>query len=132
MAFRKMETTGRFIAWREVGQVATLTVTDYDPVGGEDYNGNKVPKVLGTLTEPATTFGKKDDGFPRQEVASGETVAITGGNASLRKGLLMADPKRGDLLRVSFTGTYPTDKGNDGKAFTVELDDGSDGEEVEI
>ena len=46
-------------------------------------------------------------------------VTVNGGVANLKKGLLLADPKPGDLVRMTFVDTYKTAQG-DGKVIKVE------------
>jgi len=123
--FKKVEVPqGRFIGWGKKGQSVTIDVLDFDPTGGSDFNNNACPQVTGTLVEDCDNY--RDKGTTKERIKAGELVAVTCGQANLRKGILICDPKRGDLVRLTFTDTYETAKG-DGKVIEVEHAPGAGG-----
>lgn len=115
---------GRFIGWGQKGQSVTIDVLDFDPTGGSDFNGNSCPQLTGTLVEDCDNY--TDKGTKKERLKAGEMVVVTCGQANLRKGILICDPKRGDLVRLTFTDTYQTGKG-DGKVIEVEHAPGAGG-----
>lgn len=116
--FKKIEVPrGQFIGWGKLGQSITIDVLDYDDNGGTDFNGNLCPLLTGTAMEDTYSF--RDKGTTRVEVKRGELVSVTCGQANLRKGIKICDPSRGDLVRLTYTETYETAKG-DGKVIEVE------------
>lgn len=115
---------GRFIGWGKIGQSVTIDVLDYQPSGGTDFNGNTCPLVTGTLVEDCDNY--TDKGTSKERLKAGELVSVTCGQANLRKGILACDPKRGDLVRLTFTDTYTASKG-EGKVIEVEHAPGAGG-----
>lgn len=109
--------TGRFISWGKLDQCVTVKVVSYDPVGGRDFQNNICPQLIGTLTEDADNY--RDKGAVHERLPAGEMVTVNGGVANLKKGLLLADPKPGDLVRMTYVDTYKTAQG-DGKVIKVE------------
>jgi hypothetical protein len=123
--FEKVEVpTGRFIGWGPAKgpsnppQTVTVNVIDFDATGGKNFNGDPCPQLMGTLAEDATNY--RDKGATKETIEAGELVTVTAGTANLKKGLLIADPKRGDLVRMSYNDTYQTAQG-DGKVIAVEI-----------
>jgi hypothetical protein len=122
--FKKVEVpVGKFIGWGPASgpstppQQVTLRVLNFDEVGGRDFNGNTCPQLVGTLTEPCTNY--RDKGATKETIPGGELVTVTAGTANLRKGLLIANPSRDDVVRMTYDDTYKTANG-DGKVITVE------------
>lgn len=115
---------GQFIGWGKIGQTVTIDVLDYDDKGGTDFNGNPCPIVTGTLMDDAVSY--RDKGTTKVQLRAGELVSVTCGQANLRKGIKLCDPQRGDLVRLTFTETYETAKG-DGKVIEVEHAPGAGG-----
>jgi hypothetical protein len=109
---------GRFIGWGKQGQTITVNVISFDPTGGTDFNGNICPQMVGTLVERADNY--KDKGTTHEVLDAGEMVTVSGGVANLKRGLLAADPKPGDIVRMTFSGEYSTGKGT-GKTIDVEI-----------
>lgn len=123
--FKKIEVPrGQFIGWGKLGQSITIDVLDYDDAGGTDFNGNQCPLLTGTAMDDTISF--RDKGTTKVQVKAGELVSVTCGQANLRKGIKICDPKRGDLVRLTFTETYETAKG-DGKVIEVEHAPGAGG-----
>lgn len=109
---------GRFIGWGKVGQVIEIDVLSYDETGGTDFNNNECPQVSGFLTKDADNYTEK--GTKLEKLKAGELVNLTCGQANIKKGIKMADPTRGDILRVTFADIYTTGKG-EGKEFKVQI-----------
>jgi hypothetical protein len=109
---------GAFIGWGKQGQTVTVTVASFDPTGGSDFNNNPCPLLVGTLTEAADNY--RDQGTTHEQLDAGELVTITAGQANLKRGLLAADPKPGDIVRMIFTDTYKTASGT-GKTIKVQI-----------
>jgi len=109
--------TGRFISWGKLDQQVTVRVVSFDPTGGRDFQNNICPQLIGTLTEACDNY--RDKGATHERLDAGEMVTVNGGVANLKKGLLMADPKPGDLVRMTYVDTYKTAQG-DGKVIKVE------------
>ena len=109
---------GTFVGWGRIGQSVTGYVRGYSEDGGSDFNGAPCPLLTLELTEPAENY--RDKGATRETIPVGELVSITAGQAGLRRRLLAItpSPRVGDAMRVEFSGTYPTGKG-EGKDFTV-------------
>jgi hypothetical protein len=113
---------GTFIKWNKVGQVVAGKVLRYSPTGGSDFDGEPCPIVELELLAPAVNFDKNDN---EVTLPAGERVAITAGQANLKRGLEEATPKATDKLRVEFSGTYSTTKGSKGKEFGIKIIRGS-------
>lgn len=112
--------SGRYIGWGKQGQQVTVKVVSYDPTGGRDFNGSIVPQVTGELTEPCTNYTDLRGDRNEETLPTGELVTIQGSTVNLKKGLLLADPQPGDLLRMTYVDRYKTTAGNDGKVIKVE------------
>lgn len=93
---------GEFVTWTEVGQVVEGIIIGFTVDGGSDFNDNACPEV---------TIRQLD----------GALATVTCGTAQLKKAMtLNADKMRlGHQIRIEFTGTYKTNKGSDGKSFSV-------------
>jgi hypothetical protein len=109
--------TGLFIGWGKVGQQVTLRVVTFDATGGTDAQGRTCPQLIGTLTEDCDNY--RERGTVHERLKAGEMVTVNAGLANLKKGLLIADPKPGDLVRMTFVDTYKTAQG-EGKVIKVE------------
>lgn len=123
--FQKVEVpVGRFIGWgpakgpSDPPQTVTVNVLDFDPTGGRDFNDQPCPQLVGTLVDDCDNY--RDKGTTHERIKAGELVNVTGATANLRKGLLIADPKRGDLVRMTYNDTYEAAKGQ-GKVVQVEV-----------
>jgi hypothetical protein len=110
---------GRFIGWgvRE-GQHITGKVTDYDPTGGSDYNGNTCPQIEIELTEKASSFNKKLD---RTFIEPGELVVVTCGSYELERGIKAAEPAVGDLIKIRLDGADDIEGGKTVKRFSFQI-----------
>lgn len=113
---------GTFIGWGKVGQVVVGTVMKFSPDSGTDANGRPCPLLELELLDEAPSYSKKRDEWTK--VPKGERVAITAGQANLKRALEEAAPKPTDKIRIEFSGTYETSKGT-GKEFTVKIIRGS-------
>lgn len=109
---------GQFVGFAEIGQTIIGEVVSYDDDTGSNFDGDPCPLVVLTLTAPAVTFREK--GADRRSLDAGELVSITCGQAGLRRKMIAAAPTPGDIVRVEFTGTYKTPKG-EGKEFSVKI-----------
>lgn len=109
---------GTFVGWARVGQTITGIVRGYSTDGGSDYNDAPCPLLTVELTQPGESY--RDKGATRETLAMGELASITAGQAGLRRRLLAAEPKVGDAIRVTYSGTYPTGKG-EGKDYEVKV-----------
>ncbi len=117
--FRKIEVpTGVFISWGKQGQRVTVKTVAFDATGGKDFGGNICPQLIGTLVEDCDNY--RDKGATHERLKAGEMVTVNGGVVNLKKGLLLADPTPGDLVRMTFVDTYKT-KDGDGKVIPVEI-----------
>jgi hypothetical protein len=118
--YRTVDTASAFIGWGEKGQAVELEVVTYDPTGATTPNGKVVPRVVGTLVEDCDNYKNLRGGSPtKARLRAGEQVTVDGSVENLRKGLMIANPARGDFLRLTFTDTYDTREG-EGKVITVE------------
>lgn len=116
---------GTFIGWGlKPGQVVSVKVVSFDPTGGSDANDKPCPQLVGTLLEAADSY--RDQGTTLQRIDAGEMVTVTAGIANLKAGLLAADPKPGDYVRMEFVDTYKTTKGT-GKEIKVQIARGEPG-----
>lgn len=120
--FQKVEVpVGAFIGWAakptSPPQQVTIEVLNFDQTGGRTFNSESCPQLTGTLVEDAVSY--RDKGTTKVTLKAGEMVSVTGAQANLRKGLLQADPARGDLIRLTHTENYATAQG-DGKVIEVE------------
>jgi hypothetical protein len=115
---------GKFISWGKLGQEVTVKVFDFDPVGGKDFNGNVCPRLMGTLVDDADNYRDLRGDRTHERLKAGEMVTVEGGTANLKKGLLLCDPKRGDLVRLTYEDTYETAAGK-GKVIKVQHKAGS-------
>lgn len=102
--YREIEVpAGNFIGWAARAtnppQTVTIKVLDFDPTGGRDANGNVCPQLTGTIVEDTVSYREK--GTAKVDVKVGELVQVTCGLINLKKGLLIANPQRDDLVRLS-------------------------------
>ena len=117
--FEKVEIPrGKFIGWaKKPPQLVTIKVMSFDPTGGTDGNGRICPQMIGTLTEACDNY--REAGTVKERLEADELVTLQAGIVNLKKGLLQADPKPGDIVRMDFNDTYPTTNGNPGKVIEV-------------
>lgn len=113
---------GTFIKWGKIGQVVAGTVMRYSSTAGSDFDGNQCPLLELELLADATNFDKDDR---EVTIPAGTRVAITGGQANMKRALEEAALKPTDKARIEFSDTYPTTKGSKGKVFTVKVVRGS-------
>lgn len=100
---------GTFLSFAKKGQVFTVKVVSFDPAGGRDFNDGICPQLVGTLTEDADNY--RDKGTTHEALKAGTLVTINAGLYDVRKGLLIADPKPGDLVRMTYEADEKVDKG---------------------
>jgi hypothetical protein len=115
---------GAYIGWgTKKGQHVTGKVLDYQPEGGTDFNGNACPSAAIELTEKAASFTKDGD---RSEHQAGELVQLNAGQVSLKRALRAADPKPGDLVKITLINLAKTDRGTV-KEFDIKIARGAGG-----
>jgi hypothetical protein len=118
--YKTVDTASTFIGWGKLDQSVEVEVLTYDPQGATTPNGKKVGRVVGTLVEDCDNYTKLSEDRQHVRLKAGEQVTIDGSVENLNRGLMLASPSRGDFLRLTYTDTYPTDKGNKGKVIKVE------------
>lgn len=108
---------GQFIGWApKPPQVVTIKVHSYDPTGGTDANKKICPQLIGELTEACESW--REGGTTKKTLDVGELVTVNCGVHRLKAGVLAADPKPGDIVRMDFNDTYKTGD-NTGKVIDV-------------
>ena len=115
---------GAYIGWgSKKGQHITGKVMDYSPEGGTDFNQNPCPSATIELTEAGASFNKDGD---RTDFPAGELVQLNAGQVSLKRALRAADPKAGDLVKITLVNLAKTDKGSV-KEFDIKIARGAGG-----
>jgi hypothetical protein len=110
---------GSFIGWgNKPGQKMTARVLSYSDADGRDFNGEPCPQIVAELTEPFTNY--RDKGETVEEIAAGEIVSITCGQANLRRTVRSAALEPGNLFQLAFTDTFKAEKGT-GKIFEMKV-----------
>lgn len=107
-----------FLKWGDIaGQEVIGAVLDYTPDGGKDFDGNASPRVDILITQAG--YNIKDG---RQVALNpGDRVTWQGNTPTrLATGLKAAEPKRGDLIKLTHEGTYRTANGT-GKDIQVRI-----------
>lgn len=108
---------GQFFGWAvKPPQEITVETISYDPQGGRDAKDNVVPRLIGKVMVPTTSY--RDRGTTEVELDAGEIVTIEGGVANVKTGLLAANPQRGQIVQLKFVGTYETKAGT-GKEIDI-------------
>lgn len=120
--YRTVETASTFIGWGKLDQSVELEVKTFEPAGATDPNGNKVPRVVGTLVADADNYKNLSGDMERIKLRSGEQVTVDGTVENLRRGLLLAEPKRGDFLRLTFVDTYDTGRRGESKGKVIKVE----------
>lgn len=120
--FTKVELPkGRFIGWGRKGQQLTVKVLSFELEGGRDFHGKPCPRLTGTLVEDCDNYRDlRSVEVTHERLKAEEIVNIEGSTANLKRGLMAADPKPGDIVRLTFSDTYQTDNGP-GKVIDVEI-----------
>lgn len=100
---------GAYISWgTKPGQHVTGKVLEYALDGGTDFAGNPCPSIAIELTEPAASINKEGE---RTDFAAGELVQLNAGQVSLKRALRAADPKPGDLVKITLENLAKTANG---------------------
>ena len=116
---------GAFISWGEqTGQHVTGKVLEYDPTGGTDFNNNPCPQLSVELIEPAASINKTGQ---RTDFPAGELVVLNAGQVSLKRAIKAADPKTGDLVKISLSNLVRTTNGTV-KEFEIKIARGAGGQ----
>ena len=115
---------GAYISWgTRIGQHVTGKVLEYSADGGTNFNGDACPSVAIELIEPAASITKDGE---RSEHAVGDIVQLNAGQVSLKRALRAADPKAGDLVKITLKNLAKTDKGSV-KEFDIKIARGAGG-----
>jgi hypothetical protein len=115
---------GAYISWgTTIGQHVTGKVLEYSADGGTNFNGDACPSVAIELIEPAASITKDGE---RSEHAVGDIVQLNAGQVSLKRALRAADPKAGDLVKITLKNLAKTDKGSV-KEFDIKIARGAGG-----
>jgi hypothetical protein len=94
---------GAFISWGEtVGQHVTGKILDYEPTGGTNFAGEPCPQL------------------------SIELVVLNAGQVSLKRAVKAADPKSGDLIKITLSNLVKTPNGTV-KEFDIKIARGAGG-----
>lgn len=100
---------GAYIGWgTKPGQHVTGKVLEYAVDGGTDFAGNPCPSIAIELTEDAASINKEGE---RTNFPAGELVQLNAGQVSLKRALRAADPKRGDLVKITLENLAKTTNG---------------------
>jgi hypothetical protein len=118
---------GRFIGWGKIGQTITGRVVTYSDTEGRSFNDEPCPLLVLELTEAATSYRVKEG--TSEDLAAGEMVSITCGQANLRRTVRAGDLTPGDLVRIKYDDTYKTASG-EGKSFKMQVARGAKPEPV--
>jgi len=111
---------GAYIGWgTKPGQHVTGKVTNYEASGGTDFAGSPCPALEVELTDPAASFNKDGE---RTDHDPGATVKITAGQVSLRRAVQKANPRPGDLIKITLDGMAKTASGGTVKEFGIQID----------
>jgi len=111
---------GTYFAWgNQAGQRVTGKVTAYKADGGTAFDKSPCPLLEVELSESTFSVGRNGD----EPLDVGEAVTITAGQARLKRGLLIANPAVGDLVRITLTA--PSAGAGIPKEFDVEIKRGS-------
>ncbi len=111
--------SGPFAGWGpQPGQVLTMKVLSFEPLGATDFNEQPCPKLVGTTVEPFTNF--KEKGTVQEAIGADELLTVTCGLANLKNGVNAAQPKPGDLIRIAYTDLVKVDKGQM-KVFKIQI-----------
>lgn len=109
---------GAYISWgTKPGQHVTGKVLDYNPTGGNDFNDEPCPQIAIELTEPAASINKDGE---RTDFPAGELVQLNAGQVSLKRALRAADPRPGDLVKITLSDLVKTTRGTV-KEFSIKI-----------
>lgn len=103
----------RFYGWSyDIGQtlIGKVVSTATTPEG--------YPEIVLEVTEPTRSFAEKKNEWT--DIAVGHRVVLTCRLSNLRKGILRADPKAGDMLRIELESLFETPKGQS-KIFDIKI-----------
>jgi hypothetical protein len=115
---------GAYLGWaNKPGQTVIGKVVDYNENGGTNFAGEPCPSATIELTEDAASFNKEGE---RTDFAAGELVQLNAGQVSLKRALRAADPKAGDLVKITLKNLAKTDKGSV-KEFDIKIARGAGG-----
>lgn len=110
---------GAYLGWAsKPGQAIIGKVVDYNENGGTNFAGEPCPSVAIELTEAAASFNKEGE---RTDFAAGELVQLNAGQVSLRRALRAADPKAGDLVKITLDNIVKTSSGGTLKEFGIKI-----------
>ena len=116
---------GAYISWgTTIGQHVTGKVLEYSADGGTNFNGDACPSVAIELIEPAASITKDGE---RSEHAVGDIVQLNAGQVSLKRALRAADPKPGDLVKITLENIAKTSSGGTVKEYGIKIARGAGG-----
>ena len=117
---------GAYIGWGQTpGQHVTGKVVSYGERSGTTPPPKSlpVPEVGIELTETAASFNKFGE---RTDHEPGTTVLLTASQKNLERGLLNAQPKPGDLLKITLEKLVPSGEGT-AKVYDILIARGAGG-----
>jgi hypothetical protein len=116
---------GAYLGWaNKPGQTVIGKVVDYNENGGTNFAGEPCPSATIELTEDAASFNKEGE---RTDFAAGELVQLNAGQVSLKRALRAADPKPGDLVKITLENIAKTSSGGTVKEYGIKIARGAGG-----
>ena len=113
---------GAFISWGDTpGQSVIGKVLSYDEQGGTDFAGKECPQIDIELVDDAYSVNKLGERF---DYPAGELVTLNAGLVNLKRALRSAEPRAGDLIKITFASTFKSKNGT-AKLFDVKMKRGA-------
>jgi hypothetical protein len=119
---------GAFFSWGPTpgAQSVTGLVLDYSANAGTDFNGDSCPQLSVELRIPTYSLATKTG--VRTDHAAGELVILNCGAVSLKRSIVAASLKPGDLVKIDFARLVNIPGGNTVKEFDVKVARGQGGQ----
>lgn len=113
-----------FIGWGiKPGQHVTGKVLSYGDRSGRTQKNDPVPQIEVELIEPAASFNKFQE---RTDYEAGTEVKLTASQKNLERNLIAAQPRPGDLIKITLEKLVPSGEGQ-AKLFDVKIKRNSGG-----